>query len=156
MPLLEVDLWLASEVRSKNLSRMQTLKTLSCAMLALALAACSTTSPAPQTSSNPSHLPFGDMRVVSPAQIDQVPLLEVMPSPFELSAELARRKITGEATIGFTVSSRGKLEHIRVLHATDPKLGELAARYVGSLIFHPGRLGGAAIACEMEIPFSQK
>ena len=79
-----------------------------------------------------------------------------MPSPFELSAELAKRKVTGEATIRFTVSPQGKPEQVRVAQATNPQLGELAVAYVRRLVFKPARLNGAAVACEMEMPFSQK
>lgn len=131
--------------------------------IALALVACSTIPLAPQESSSAGaaqarspSLPFGDMRVVSPARLDQSPTPEFMPSPFELSAELAKRKISGEATIGFTISPRGKPEQIRVLRTTDPQLGQLAASYVGRLVFRPARLGGSAVACEMEMPFSRK
>ena len=140
------------------------MKIVPCFALTLALAGCSTPSPTPPASSSSSAkapasttgLPFGDMRVVSPARLDQAPTLAFMPSPFELSAELAKRKVTGEATIAFTVSAQGKPEQIRIVQSTDLQLGQLATAYVGRLVFRSARLGGMSVPCEMEIPFSRK
>ncbi len=96
------------------------------------------------------------MRVVSPAQLEVRPVPSFLPPPFELSAELKKRKITGEATIRFIVSPKGKPEQVEVAQSTHPELGKLAAAYARRLVFKPARLNGAAVACEMEMPFSVK
>ena len=146
--------------RSTKFLSMHPLKVVPFVAFTLALVACSTPAPfqAPAASKSPntSGLPFGDMRVVSPAHLDQRPAPASMPSPFEFSAELAKRKIAGDAMIGFTISPQGKPQHIRVVQSTDPQLGQLAVDYVKRLTFRPARLGGVAVACEMEMPFSRK
>ncbi len=57
---------------------------------------------------------------------------------------------------GFTISPQGKPQDIRVVQSTDPQLGQLAVDYVKRLTFRPARLGGVAVACEMEMPFFRK
>lgn len=101
-------------------------------------------------------LPFGDMRFVSPAQIDEKPVPAFMPPPFALKEEFARRKLSGEAVIGFTISPKGKPEQIKVVQATNQEMAQLATAYVAKLVFRPAKVGRTAVACEAEMPFFNK
>jgi outer membrane biosynthesis protein TonB len=124
----------------------------------LLLAACETLSSNPPSSAPPNtpSLPFGDMRIVSQTHFDQGPTPAFMPSPFELRNELVRKQLSGDAVIAFTVPPKGGVpEKIVVKETTNPELAKLAAAYVARLRFSPARAGGAAVACDMEIPFSQ-
>ena len=130
--------------------------------VAIVMSACSTSSTSqPASSASPSAgaypppLPFGDMRVVGPLDLESMPSAEFIPSPIELNAELAKLRIVGKATIGFTISPRGRPEKIRVVSASDPKFGELASVYVRRFVFRPAMRGGKATSCEMEIPFTR-
>ena len=127
----------------------------------IALAGCSTTSSDQASPSaiapggSPPALPFGDMRVVGPLDLEKMPAAEFIPSPLELNAELAKLKLTGRTTIGFSISANGRPERIRVVNASDPRFGELASAYVRRFVFRPALRGGKAVPCEMEIPFSR-
>ena len=114
------------------------------AIASFAITACST---------NSSGLPFGDMRFVAPAQIERKPLPKFMPTPFALKAEFTKRRLSGDALIGFTVSQAGKPEKIKIVRATNLALAQMAAAYVSQLEFLPARIGGAPVACEVEMPF---
>jgi TonB family protein len=117
------------------------------AIASFAITACST---------NSTGLPFGDMRFVAPEQFERKPLPKFFPTPFVLKAEFIQKRLSGHAVIGFTVSREGKPEKIKIVHSTNQELAQIAAAYVSHLEFVPARIGGAPVACEVEMPFFNK
>jgi TonB family protein len=105
------------------------------------------------TKSTPG-LPFGDIRVVAPLNLDEMPTHAFMPSPFALREDCQKRGIVGDVLIGFTISAKGKPEMIKVLQSTNKELAQVASVYVSKMVFRPARIGGKATACEAQIPFS--
>lgn len=98
-------------------------------------------------------LPFDDMRIVAPAQLEAKPTPSFMPSPFALKAEFDKRALAGEVLLGFTISAKGKVEKVKVVKSTNPEMAKLAAAYLGKCVFRPARLGGKAVASEAEMLF---
>jgi TonB family protein len=98
-------------------------------------------------------LPFGDVRVVAPLHLDEMPAPAFMPSPFALKDECEKRGLSGEVLIGFTISAKGKPEKIKVLKSTNQEMAQMILAYVSKLVFRPARIGGKAAVCEAEMPF---
>lgn len=119
-------------------------------LLALLFTVVASFAAAPRTTPG---LPFGELKIVAPEPLEAKPTPSFTPSPFALKAEFTKRKLTGEALLGFTISAQGKPENIKVLKTTHPELAKLAAAYLGKCAFRPARLAGKAVACEAEMPF---
>lgn len=126
----------------------------------LFLAACSTppssSTPSPAAPPNTPGLPFEDMRIVGPANLDQKPKPRFMPSPFALRAEFVARKLSGDAVIGFTIPIGGKPTGIKILQSSNSELAQLSAAYVARMAFHPAKAAGSPVACDVEMTFFQK
>ncbi len=98
-------------------------------------------------------LPFGDVAIVAPTHLDAKPVIAFMPSPFALREEFYKRDLSGEASIGFTITEKGKPDGIKVLRTTNPEMAKLAVAYVSKMVFRPARLSGAAVPCKAELLF---
>jgi len=126
----------------------------------LLLAACSTptptSTPSPAARPDTPGLPFGDMRFIGPAQMDQKPVASFMPSPFALRAEFIKKKLLGDAVIGFIVTPDGKTTGIKIVQSSNPELAQLSAAYVARMVFRPAKADGRPVACDIEMPFFQK
>jgi TonB family protein len=104
------------------------------------------------TRSTPA-LPFGDVSIVAPLQLDEKPRFAFMPDPFALRDEFEKQNLSGEVLIGFTISAKGRPEKIKVLKSTNQQMAQLASAYVSKLVFRPARVGENAVASEAEMPF---
>jgi TonB family protein len=126
----------------------------------LLLAACSTPSStstaSPAARPDTPGLPFGDYHYPKPEQVDQKPVPTFMPSPFALRAEFIKKKLSGDAVIGFTITPEGKTTGIKIVQSSNSELAQLSAAYVARMVFRPAKTGGSPVACDVEMPFFQK
>ncbi len=102
---------------------------------------------------NTPGLPFGDLKITAPLQLETMPTPSFMPSPMALKAEFTKRKLSGEVLLGFTISTKGKPEKIKVLKSTSDEMAAVASAYLSKMVFKPARLGGKAVDSEAELPF---
>lgn len=102
---------------------------------------------------NTPALPFGELKIVAPLDLDAQPAPSFMPSPFALKAEFTQRNLAGEVLLGFTISAKGKAEKIKVLKSNNPEMAKLAAAYLGKWVFKPAQLGKKPAPCEAEMLF---
>ena len=97
-------------------------------------------------------LPFGDLRFPG-AKVDTLPAPRSMASPFDLCKQFQKKKLSGDAIIGFIISKEGKVENIKIVQSTSPEFAKLSVDYVSTLRFRPAVTNGAAVSCEVEMPF---
>ncbi len=97
---------------------------------------------------DPPPLPAG---VYESSQVDVPPKARSQPRP-NYPGELKRKRIEGEVLVLFTVEADGHVKDPVVLKATEVRFAKAATDGVLKWRYKPGLLGGAKVACRVQVP----
>jgi TonB family protein len=86
-------------------------------------------------------------------------LQDAPPQPFvgpepEYPRALRKKKVSGSATLAFTVDARGRIFDATVVAATHPEFGEAALAAIREWRFLPQVKGGRPVSTKAEMPFN--